>query len=515
MFAIFRFTKIEMQNNWTKGYVADITYSHGYYHELAPSFLRFALLMNGLANGRGCSASGDYTYCELGYGQGVSANAHAAANPRGRFWGTDFNPDHALFAQGLAKQAGVQAHWLAASFEALLDEDLPQFDFITLHGVWSWVGPATHHAIVEFIRRRLKVGGVVYISYNVMPGWSTEKPVRDLLWMHTELAGARGDATAQRIAGALDFAQRLRRGGAAYFAQDARACDMLDDMQRDDVHVVAHEYFNQSWHLTYFADLARSLEAAALSFACSVHKSDLTGLVAQRRAAFDLDDLSLNGALRQTTDDFILNRRFRRDVFVRGAERLSAAQRETQLKALGLVLLHPAASMPSRVVTPYGAVDLDIDLCRALLSALDRADAPVALGEVIAQAGLNQHPVESVFQTVAAWVAQGSLAVVFPEDAQRAGSARTQALNQVMAQRARDGDMRPYLASPVTGQAIEANPVDCLCLLAWDAGARTNDALAAWLHHEGVPDARAQASRFLQAVAPGWHRLGVLTQEAA
>ena len=513
MLQIFRFTKIKMQNNWTNGYVADITYSHGYYHELAPSFLRFALLMNGLANGRGSDS--DYTYCELGYGQGVSANVHAAANPRGRFWGTDFNPDHALFAQGSAQQAGVPSHWLAASFEALLDEDLPQFDFITLHGVWSWVDAATHHAIVEFIRRRLKVGGVVYISYNVMPGWAAEKPVRDLLWMHTELAGARGDATASRIAGAIDFAQRLRQGGATYFAQDARACDMLDDIRRDDVHVVAHEYFNQSWHLTYFADLARSLEAATLSFACSVHKSDLAGLVAQRRGAFDLDDLGLNSALRQTTDDFILNRRFRRDIFVRGAERLSAAQRETQLKALGLVLLHPAASMQPRVVTPYGAVDLDPDLCRQLLSALDRATAPMALGEVMAQAGLTQGPAQPVFQTVAAWVAQGNLAVVFPEDAQRASSAHTQALNQALAQRACGGDMRPYLASPVTGQAIEVNPVDGLCLLAWDKGARTGAALAAWLHHEGVSDARAQASRFLQEVAPGWCRLGVLAQEAA
>ncbi|MEY2801034.1 MAG: hypothetical protein RL513_618, partial [Pseudomonadota bacterium] len=52
MCEFFGFTQTqEMNSNWSKGYVADITYSHGYYHELAPSFLRFALLLNGLGNG--------------------------------------------------------------------------------------------------------------------------------------------------------------------------------------------------------------------------------------------------------------------------------------------------------------------------------------------------------------------------------------------------------------------------------------------------------------------------------
>ena len=81
-------------------------------------------------------------YLELGYGQGVSANLHAADNPRGEFWGTDFNPDHALYARSLARQSGVSAQWLELGFEAMLDTPTPPFDFIVLHGVWSWVSPA-------------------------------------------------------------------------------------------------------------------------------------------------------------------------------------------------------------------------------------------------------------------------------------------------------------------------------------------------------------------------------------
>lgn len=510
-----------MNSNWSSGYVADLTYSHGYYHELSPGFLRFFLLLHGLANG---SEGGPYTYCELGYGQGVSGNLHAAANPRGRFWGTDFNPDHALFAQGLAREAGVDATWLAHGFEQMLDADLPQFDFVTLHGVWSWVDASARHALVEFLRRRLKVGGVVYISYNVMPGWSAEKPLRDLLWWQTELGGAAGDSTASRIRGALDFATRLRRGKAAYFENNSKAGQMLDDMLRDDVHVVAHEYFNRSWHITYFADLARDLEAAGLGFACSIHKSDLVGEVLQRRRSSGMLEMDLNPALRETTNDFLLNRRFRRDLFVRGAARIRRPERQARLMDVGFVLLRQAASLSATVQTPYGSVALDAEVLGRLQQVLGAAKAPMTLRQVIEQGGLAQANFEIVVETLAALVAQSQAFPVFPDDAACHDPARTRAMNQVIASRARHDDTLHYLASPVTGHAVDATHTDRLLLHAWAQGARTATALAeaAWplqRAYSRCDEAQADAMRqdlsaradvFVESVKPIWHRLGLL-----
>ncbi len=507
-----------MNQKWARGYVADLTYSHGYYHELAPSFLRYYLLHHGFAN---LAGGQDYAYCELGYGQGVSANLHAAANPRGHFWGTDFNPDHALFAQGLARQAGVEAHWMARGFDEMLDDDLPAFDFITLHGVWSWIDSAARHAVVEFIRRRLKLGGVVYLSYNVMPGWATEKPLRDLMWLHTELAGGQGESTASRIQGAIAFADRLRKGQCAYFEQTPRAGQMLDDMTRDDRHVVAHEYFNRSWHIAYFADLARSLEAAGLGFACSVHKSDLVGEVAQRRQACRLPEPDLNAALRETTNDFLLNRRFRRDVFVRGAARLQPAERESLLREVGLVLLRPADTIGATVHTPYGQVALDREVLGGMLAALGDAGEPLTLGRLIDATGARA---EAVFETAAALVAQSQAFPVFSEDAQRAPQARARSLNRAIARRACTDDTLRYLASPVTGHGLEASHLHRLFLHAWEEGARTTADLAACAEpfapampgDEGREQAlRERASHFVEAVAPMWQRLGLLEGSAA
>lgn len=75
-------------SDWTAGYVADI----GYYQELNPLRVKLAFLSSGLV----CPEFG--TACELGFGQGVSANLHAAASIT-QWSGTDFNPAQAGFAR--------------------------------------------------------------------------------------------------------------------------------------------------------------------------------------------------------------------------------------------------------------------------------------------------------------------------------------------------------------------------------------------------------------------------------
>lgn len=39
---------------------------------------------------------------------------------------------------------------------------LPEFDYLCLHGIWSWNSETNGVIIVDFIRRKLKVGGLLY-----------------------------------------------------------------------------------------------------------------------------------------------------------------------------------------------------------------------------------------------------------------------------------------------------------------------------------------------------------------
>src|SRR3954469_16287533 len=96
--------------DWTSGYVADIGYTYGYYGELNPVSARLALITAGIVPPKVENA------CELGFGQGVSINMHAAASTA-KWWGTDFNPSQAAFARELADASQAGARLSDDSFE--------------------------------------------------------------------------------------------------------------------------------------------------------------------------------------------------------------------------------------------------------------------------------------------------------------------------------------------------------------------------------------------------------------
>ena len=96
--------------DWTAGYVADIGYTYGYYGELNPLRVSLAFAQHGLL---ATGPNGDGAACELGFGQGLSANIHAAASGVS-WWGTDFNPAQAGLcqcAEGFAYSTGNARGW--------------------------------------------------------------------------------------------------------------------------------------------------------------------------------------------------------------------------------------------------------------------------------------------------------------------------------------------------------------------------------------------------------------------
>ena len=158
--------------DWGSGYVTDTAYVHDYCRAQTPPLLSFAALCKGVAAPGSLGEA--LRYCDLGCGQGFTANIIAAANPRTEVFAADFNPTHIANARGLAEAAGLKnIAFREADFAELSnDAALPEFDIIALHGVYSWVSAEYRAAIVALIRRRLKSGGLVYISYDAMPGWA-------------------------------------------------------------------------------------------------------------------------------------------------------------------------------------------------------------------------------------------------------------------------------------------------------------------------------------------------------
>ena len=445
--------------SWSSGYVTDITYTHGFYRELTPNILGFAALLQGKKN-----ASAIKTYCELGCGHGLSMNLLAAANPEIAFHATDFNPEQIAGARALAEEAGTpNVTFYDTAFADFADEpNLPAegFDVIALHGIYTWINAENRKSIVDFISRHLKVGGIVYISYNCHPGWSSGAPLQRLLSDH---AATVSGSSLQRMDAAVAFAEKLGKV-AGFFKANPSVAKRLDGIKGNDRVYLAHEYLNRNWDLFYFADVARDMERAKLSFlgsAAILENVDIVNLTKEQREFLATEN---DPARYQSLRDFMVNQNFRRDIFVKGQlPHTALSVRDTWLDTR-FILMFPREKIEMKIKTPQGEVSLKEEIYGPILDAL--ADGPRTLREMVegpAIAGLGW---ARVTQALSILVGANHVQPALPAKDENARKKRTRAFNAAICERAKGSATVQFLASPVTGGAIQAGRFDQLFLAA-------------------------------------------------
>lgn len=453
--------------DWSAGYVADIDYTHGYYEELNPLRIKMAFLNAGLA----CPEVG--VACELGFGQGISTNMHAAASLT-HWYGTDFNPSQAGFAREMARHAGGKAQLYDEAFDEFLQRsDLPDFDFIGLHGIWSWVSDANRQVIVEFLRRKLKVGGVLYISYNTLPGWASFAPMRHLLATHARSQAAEGGGIVKQINDSLEFGKTLLATKPKFARANPAISHRFEQLQTQNRQYLAHEYFNRDWLPMHFSTMGEWLETAKLQFACSAHyldHFDPINLSAEQRAFLDAIP---DRMFRETVRDFMVNQQFRRDYWVKGLRKLTPLEINEQKEKVRVVL----TKHPQSIAFKASINDIEFSLADAVYKPIIELlsdHRPHALGDIVqalSPQGINLNMVSEAIMVLSGL---GNVAFAQADAVAEQCSEATGRLNAYIETRARSTAEIPYLASPVTGGGIVVDRFSELFLKAVGEG------------HEGV-----------------------------
>lgn len=449
--------------DWSAGYVADIGYTYGYYNELNPLRVKLAFLNAGLALPDNVSA------CELGFGQGMSANLHAAASVV-EWHGTDFNPSQAAFARELAGVAGAGAKLHDDAFADFAHRpDLPDFDTIGLHGIWSWISDDNRAVIVDFIRRKLKVGGVLYISYNTLPGWAAFAPMRHLMTEHADVLGAEGRGIVSRIDGALDFAEKLLGLNPAFARANPQVKERLAKVKDQNRHYLAHEYFNRDWHPMHFATMADWLEPAKLQYACSAHYPDHVEQInlTPDQIAF-LKDIP-DPMFRESTRDFMVNQQFRRDYWVKGLRRLNALEQAEELRRQRVMLATHRPDVSLKTTGALGEATMSAEVYGPILDALaDHRIRTVGQVEQAVKAANVQFP--QLVQALLVLAGQSTLVAVQDDAVIARARKSAERLNAHLKARARSSADISYLASPVSGGGVAVGRFQQLFLLALDQG---------------------------------------------
>jgi len=507
-------------SDWSQGYATALPYTYGFHRELAPTLLRTALLAQGVLHG---AATQSYRFCELGCGRGLDCNILAAANPESEFWGADFNPAHIADARELARAAGTSnVHFFEADFDGFGQQDLPDFDFIALHGVYTWVSPENRQAIARFIAEHLRPGGVVYLSYNALPGWAQLQPLGRLIH---ELVDAGSGPIDARVAGAVRLAGQLRNADAHYFRANPQAGPLLDDVaQRGDAYIV-HEYCNRDWTPLFHADVARAMAAIKLEFAASADLRDHIEPLDLSPEQAALVRGAATSSQREMLRDFLVQRRLRRDVYVKGVRELPPAAAQALWAELRLALVVPRNAVPDTVAGAAGSMPLAPGTRAPILDRLARGSATVA-ALCAADARIAALETSVLREAVLLLIGAGFVEPCPPVDGDAARAVGTRRLNRAILERARWSGEIQYLASPVTGSGVSVARHDQLFLLAGlerqaDATGFVAAALAAQgvqLVRDGrvltadaevVDELRARHTRYLSETLPVLQQLGI------
>lgn len=472
--------------SWDDGYVTDVVYTDNVYREMTPSWLALTALLLGQ---RPPDLSSPFRYADLGCGVGMTALFVAATCPQAEVWGFDFNPAHIETAQRCAAEAGLtNITFEEASFADLAEHRaalLPDFDIIVSHGVLSWVSPENQRHLIDVISQRLRTGGLAYLSYNVMAGWASMLPVRELMRLLAVASPERSDLAAH---GVLTLLDRARTGGARYFAANPQIEERLNMLRKQDGRYLAHEFLNADWHPLHCGDVFDAMADARCSYLGSATlaenidvasvPTDLVPLLAETR------DLRTREALR----DFGMARPFRRDLYRRGVVPLRPVE---QMELLDALCFARCAVLPEGEITfttAIGTLTGRPEVYQPLLNLLRAGPATVAELRGVDPA----RPPGEVMQALTLLMGAGFIHPMLPDPTAGEDSAR--ALNRWIARTNGDGGDMARLAAPAIGTMLSADLLETLVVGRLLEGAEENVAALA----EHVVERLRHSGRSLQ-----------------
>jgi SAM-dependent methyltransferase len=477
---------------WDHGYVTDVAYTTNAYVETMPSWLAASSVLLGY---RPPDLAAPFRYADLGCGNGLSALIVAATNPHAEVWGFDFNPTHVENARAMAARAKLtNVTFEEVSFEALAHGVLgagDAFDMIVSHGVLSWISLENRRHLATIVGRRLRPGGLAYLSYNVGTGWAGVEPVRLLM---RQLARIDHRRTDQAAAGVFQVLDQLRTGGAAYFRAHPGLEARLEQMRAQDARYIAHEFLNHDWHPVMFADVAEAMEETKTSYIGSATVMENVDAVAVPEGVQQVLQNTPDAAARETIRDLASAKSFRRDLWRKGGETLPAREHMALLDAMTLVWTGRIAEGDITFAGPIGEVTGQAEFYRPLLDTI--REGPATIGQLRALPSLRDRQpgefVQGAIMLMGGGYAHPAWLLSAPKAAQQRAREASARLNGAIVDRLRLGVDLLRLATPLTGSSIAIDVMEGLVVgRLLDGGSREPEALIDGVLNDVVGSGRA------------------------
>jgi hypothetical protein len=286
---------------------------------------------------------------------------------------------------------------------------------------------------------------------------------------------------------------------------------------------LVNEYLVDDTYALYHADVVRELAEARLDFVASANIGDDEIRFTVPEALQEFVQSGSDQTWRETLKDFITNKQFRRDIFVRGANRLNDYEKTTLLNEVTFALMVPPSQLRFTFTVPVGEVRGKEDVYRAITNAL--VDGPKTYGCIRELAELRSLADASLRQSIDLLVRSGQIhPITLPQSTKSAT-----AFNKAVIERTFAGENLKHLASPIVGTGVPVDFSDIMALdgtirgdvpevtaaKAWEIMSRTGRRLMK--NGEVLRDREANTLEQLERIAafneikfPIFHSLGIL-----
>lgn len=323
--------------SWKRGYYAESGYVHGFYRELCPSVLAWSALLVGVA-----APLERFRYIDLGCGQGFGLALLAACHPDSEFVGIDFMPEHVAHGRQLAAQAGLDnLRFIEGDFAELARDPAAvaaladaSFDYVVSHGICSWVSAEVRQSVWALGSRLLTPGGLMYASYNTLPGWLPSLPLQHLVRLQQQGGRSGGDALRQ----ATDLMDKLVAAKSPFTLTNPGVAARVKLMREQDSAYLVQEYNNQHWQPQFCSAMMQEAAAHKLRHIASAQFTEMFDalLPAPLRELLAAQGDAL---MREQLRDIATNQSFRRDIYVKGQLRMWPRRHIEAVKSVRLTAL--------------------------------------------------------------------------------------------------------------------------------------------------------------------------------
>ena len=148
-------------------------------------------------------------------------------------------------------------------------EDFGKFDYITAHGLFSWVPEFVREKILSLFQEMLAPNGVGYISFNAFPGAHQRQMVGDITKYFTKEISEPTD----KVKNAVKFLNFLTENAGEAEVYQSVLKKELSRFYRLDASEIFHDDLAEINQPFYFYEFAEMLEKNNLQF---LAEADLT-----------------------------------------------------------------------------------------------------------------------------------------------------------------------------------------------------------------------------------------------